>query len=113
MGISYWSSYVWSFDLVLAQGFTGAGNASIGCLWLLALLQRQHAGKGHGLDGERAGDAQLVFRHRGLVVQGFRVGMGGDGVIHLALHGLARGMEGVESLACRRDRKSKRLNSSH
>src|SRR3546814_11366803 len=28
--------------------------------------------------------------------------MGGDGVIHLALHGLARGMEGVESLACRR-----------
>jgi len=59
-------------------------------------IQRLHRRERHRLHRERAGDAQLVLRFLRLVVQGFLIGMGGDGGVHLPLHGLAGGMESIE-----------------
>ena len=38
----------------------------------------------------------LFLRLLGLVVQGFLLGLRGDGAVHLGLHRLARGVEGIE-----------------
>ena len=50
-------------------------------------------------DGEGASNAEFVFGYLWLVVEDFLISMGSNGGVHVLLHGLASGVEGVEGVA--------------
>jgi len=82
--------------LGLAGSFTTAGNAVVGLCGLRGIVKWQHGGEWHGFERKRAGDAPFVFGDLRLVVEGFLSGVGGDAVVHAALHRLTRRVESVE-----------------
>src|SRR5690606_35667818 len=55
--------------LVLTTGSASTCKAGIGLIGARGFIQRFDAGERHSLNSERAGDAQLVLRHCGLVVE--------------------------------------------
>jgi hypothetical protein len=83
--------------LVLARRLARAGNGHVRFLGLPRFIQRQHRRERYRLDRERPRDAQLVSRHRGLVVEHLLIRVRRDGGIHLPLHGLPGFVEGIES----------------
>jgi len=58
-----------------------------------SVVKRKYRRRGHGLDRERAGNAEAVLVQSRLVVERFLIGVISDGLVHAALHGLASFVE--------------------
>jgi hypothetical protein len=67
--------------------YSGPLRPSSGINQLIVLIHAEHAVGAEALHGEGTGHADLLFVVVGLVVEVFKLGLGGDGLVDLLLPG--------------------------